>query len=134
MIESQIPAALTFGDFFRARRIALGLTLRTFSERFGYDPGNISRLERNILPPSLDDEKLAGYASALQVKRDSEDWVLFHDLAHTAKGALPKDLLKNPQILSLLPAFYRTARGEKLNKNKIKNLIRLLNTTNGNGK
>ena len=88
-------------------------------------------MERNILSPSLDDEKLAGYASALQIKRDSEEWVLFHDLAHTAKGALPKDLLNNPQILSLLPAFYRTARGEKLDKKKIKDLIRLLNKANG---
>jgi transcriptional regulator with XRE-family HTH domain len=131
MTKSQVPAALTFGDFFRARRIGLGLTLRTFSERFGYDPGNISRLERNILSPSLNDEKLAGYAIALQIKKDSEEWVLFHDLAHTAKGSLPKDILKNPQILSVLPAFYRTARGEKLDKNKIKALIRLLNKVNG---
>ena len=131
MTNSQDLNTQTFGEFFRLKRVSLGLTLRAFSERFGYDPGNISRLERNILPPSLDDEKLAGYATALQIKRDSEDWVLFHDLAHTAKGALPKDLLKNPQILSLLPAFYRTARGEKLNKKKIKDLIRLLNMANG---
>lgn len=131
MNENEVPAALTFGDFFRTKRVGLGLTLRTFSERFGYDPGNISRLERNILSPSLDDEKLAGYAMALQIKKDSEEWVLFHDLAHTAKGALPKDLLKNQQILSILPAFYRTVRGEKLNKNKIKELIRLLSKVNG---
>ena len=131
MTKSQAFPAQTFGDFFRTHRVVLGLTLRTFCERFGYDPGNISRLERNILSPSLDDEKLAGYASALQIKRDSEEWVLFHDLAHTAKGALPKDLLNNPQILSLLPAFYRTARGEKLDKKKIKDLIRLLNKANG---
>lgn len=131
MNESQVPAALTFGDFFRTKRIAIGLTLRTFSERFGYDPGNISRLERNILSPSLDDEKLAGYAIALQIKNGSGEWVLFHDLAHTAKGTLPKDILRNKQILTLLPAFYRTARGEKLDKNKIKALIRLLNKVNG---
>lgn len=131
MNESQVPAALTFGDLFRTKRIALGLTLRTFSERFGYDPGNISRLERNILSPSLDDEKLAGYAMALQIKDGGEEWVLFHDLAHTAKGAIPKDILKNKQILTLLPAFYRTARGEKLDNNKIKALIKLLNKVNG---
>jgi len=131
MKKSQILTTQTFGNLFRNKRITLGLTLRSFCERFGYDPGNVSRLERNIFLPSLDDEKLAGYAMALQIKRDSEEWVLFHDLAHTAKGALPKDLLKNPQILSVLPAFYRTVRGEKLNKNKIKDLIRLLNMAKG---
>ena len=130
-MKSQTLTAQTFGEFFRQKRIIIGFTLRSFCERYGYDPGNISRLERNILSPSLDDEKLAGYAMALQVKNSSEEWVRFHDLAHAAKGAIPKDLLKSREILSILPAFYRTARGEKLNKSKIKELIRLLNEVNG---
>jgi len=127
MTKSQVAAALTFGDFFRTKRIALGLTLRTFSERFGYDPGNISRLERNILPPSLDDEKLAGYASALQIKRDGEDWVLFHDLAHTAKGQIPEDIMKEPNAISYLPLLFRTVRGKRLSKKQLEELINLIN-------
>lgn len=129
MDKSQVPTQ-NFGAFFRSKRIALGLTLRTFCERFGFDPGNISRLERNILSPSLDDEKLAGYAMALQVKRDTEDWVKFHDLAHIAKGQVPKDIRDNPELIKFLPAFYRSARGEKLTKEKIEKLIDLLNQAN----
>ncbi|MDO8487014.1 MAG: hypothetical protein Q7S45_01860 [Candidatus Curtissbacteria bacterium] len=119
--------AQTFGEFFRLKRITLGFTLRSFCERYSYDPGNISRLERNILPPSIDKQKLEGYALALKIPRDSEEWTIFFDLAHAAKGKLPEDLLKSPHILSILPAFYRTARGEKLDKKKIIQLIKLLN-------
>lgn len=116
-----------FGEFFRLKRIELGLTLRAFCLRYNYDPGNISRLERNILPPSLDNDKLAALATALQIKRDSEEWVLFHDLAHTAKGQLPEDIKNNKEMNHFLPAFFRTMRNKKLSKAKLKKLIELLN-------
>jgi transcriptional regulator with XRE-family HTH domain len=116
-----------FGEFFRSKRIALNLGLRDFCEHYGYDPGNISRLERNILSPTLDDEKLAGYALALKIKKDSEDWVLFYDLAYAAKGKLPADLKNETQIAKFLPAFFRTMRNKKLDKDKLEKLVKLLN-------
>lgn len=130
MNKKQEALAQKFGEFFRQKRVDLGFTLRSFCERYSYDPGNISRLERNILSPSIDRQKLAGYATALKIPRDSEEWTTFFDLAHAAKGKIPEDLLKSPHILSILPAFYRTARGGKLNKEKIKQLIKLINNAN----
>lgn len=130
MNKSQVSTTQTFGEFFRKKRVDLELTLRRFCELYNFDPGNISRLERNILPPSLDDEKLAGYATALKIKRDSEEWVFFHDLAHTTKGVIPTDLKNNPQVISFLPAFFRTARGKKLDKEKVRKLLELLNKSN----
>lgn len=130
MNKNQDTIIHTFGAFFRQKRISLGFTLRSFCERYSYDPGNISRLERSILSPSIDRQKLAGYALALKIPRDSEDWTTFFDLAHVAKGKIPEDLLKGTHILSILPAFYRTARGEKMDKKKIKKLIKLLNDVN----
>ena len=115
-----------FGIFFRDRRVALGFTLRAFCERFGYDSGNISRLERNILTPSVDENILKGYAKALQIEQDSPEWVTFFDLAYTTKGTIPLDIRNNQQIMSVLPAFYRTARGDKLDKKKINELINLI--------
>ena len=117
---------ITFGEFFRKKRVGLGFTLRSFCERFNYDPGNISRLERNVISPSIDIQKLEGYALALKIQEDSEDWVTFFDLAHLAKGKVPEDLNKSSQIFSLLPAFYRTIRGNKLSRKKIEQLIKLL--------
>lgn len=130
MDKSQVVTAQNFGDFFRQKRISLGFTLRAFCDRYNYDPGNISRLERNILSPSIDKEKLEGYTSALKIDRDSEEWVTFFDLAHTAKGKIPADILEKSVIAPFLPAFYRTARGEKLSKEKINQLIKLLNDAN----
>ncbi len=130
MAKSQATTIQTFGELFRQKRVSLGFTLRSFCERYNYDPGNISRLERNILSPSIDKQKLEGYAVALKIPRDSEEWTIFFDLAHAAKGKIPEDIIKSPHLLSILPAFYRTARGEKLDKDKIKQLIKLLNDVN----
>lgn len=130
MAKSQDVTIQTFGEFFRQKRISLGLTLRQFCEKYHYDPGNISKLERNILSPSIDEEKLEGYATALKIPRDSADWTLFFDLAHTAKGALPPDIKSKRDIISILPAFYRTVRGKKLDKKKINELIKLINDNN----
>lgn len=130
MNGSKVTTAQNFGEFFRSKRVALGFTLRSFCERYNYDPGNISRLERNILSPSVIRQKLEGYALSLKIPRDSEEWTTFFDLAHTAKGKVPADLLESPHILSILPAFYRTARGEKMDKGKIKKLIQLLRDVN----
>lgn len=126
MSKSQAPTAQNFGEFFRSKRIAAGLTLRAFCERYGYDPGNISRLERNILSPTLEDGKLAGYAAALKIPRDGEEWVMFCDLAHTAKGQIPEDLKSDEDTANLLPAFFRTMRNKKLDKDKLEKLVELL--------
>jgi len=126
MTLSQEPQNSTFGDFFRRKRIEQGLTLRAFCQRYNYDPGNISRLERNILTPSIDEERLEGYAKALEINRDSEEWTTFFDLAHTAKGKLPPDIKSDEEVAKLLPAFFRTMRNKKIDKQKLEKLIELL--------
>jgi transcriptional regulator with XRE-family HTH domain len=119
---------LTFGEFFRQRRIELGFTLRSFCKTYQLDPGNVSRLERNILPPTINEEKLASYAMALKIPRDSQDWITFFDLAHTAKGRIPKDILNKEEAYKYLPLLFRTARGQKLSKKKLQELVKLINT------
>lgn len=115
-----------FGEFFRLKRIALGFTLRSFCQRYHFDPGNISRLERNILLPSIDEEKLEGYAQALKIAKGSSEWIQFFDSAYLAKGTIPQDLQNSQEVMSFLPAFYRTARGERLDKKKVQKLIEIL--------
>lgn len=127
MPKSQAPTAQTFGEFFRQKRVALGFTLRLFCERYNYDPGNISRLERNILSPSINKEKLAGYATALKIPRDSEEWITFFDLAHAAKGRVPSDILSREKAPKFLPLLFRTARGQRLSKKKLQELVKLIN-------
>ena len=119
---------MTFGEFFRQKRIALGFTLRSFCKQYQLDPGNVSRLERNILPPTIDEEKLAGYATALKITKGSTDWMIFFDLANTAKGRIPSDILNHEEAMKYLPLVFRTARGKKLTKKKLQDLIKLINS------
>jgi transcriptional regulator with XRE-family HTH domain len=128
MEKSQDNKQLTFGEFFRLKRIETGLTLRSFCERFGYDPANISRLERDILPPPEDKDKLEALANALYIKKETKDWVEFFDLAYLSKGKIPADISSRKEINQYLPLLFRTIRGKRLSKEKLQKLIKLLNS------
>ncbi len=53
-------------------------------------------------------------------------WTLFFDLAYATRGTLPPDIKRKREVLSILPAFYRTVRGKKLDKKKLNELIKLI--------
>ena len=83
-----MPQYTRFGAFFRAKRNALGLPLREFCRRNGLDAGNISRLERGLVPPPRSGEILRAYAEALSLVPSSDDWRIFEELA--VQESLPK--------------------------------------------
>lgn len=103
----------TFAAFFQALRKEHRITLRAFCEAAGADPGNISRLERGNIPPPQDREILSRYAAALNLKEGSDKWYLFFDLAAAGRGMIPKDIMDDAKLVSELPAFFRTLRGQK---------------------
>lgn len=115
----------TFGEFFKEKRIALGLTLRQFCEKHHIDAGNMSKIERGILPPPKSDKLLKKYAALLNLKEGSDDWYQFFDLAAADSGRLPKELMEK-DILARMPVFFRTIRGKKLSKDKLDKLIKLI--------
>ena len=127
MIKSQAFSTQSFGEFFRQKRISAEFTLRSFCERFGLDPAYISRIETEILTPPQDKDKLAALAKALGIKEGSTDWVDFFDLAYIAKGKLPADILADKKSMRYLPLLFRTARGQRLSKKKLQELVNLIN-------
>jgi transcriptional regulator with XRE-family HTH domain len=70
-----------FGAFFREIREGLGLSLREFCRRTGFDPANVSRLERGLLPSPKSEKVLTGYAKGLKLKPKSAEWERFMTLA-----------------------------------------------------
>lgn len=126
MTKSQ-EAIQTFGEFFRQKRVGAGFTLRSFSARFGFDPAYISRLERDLLPPPEDKDKLEGLAKALGIKEGSSEWINFFDIAYISKGKVPNDILEDKKSMKYLPLLFRTARGGRLSKKRLKELIELIN-------
>ena len=115
--------AKTFGNYFKQRRIGLGLTLREFCRIHELDPGNISKLERGLSKPPQSKELLDKYAAMLQIKEDSEEWREFSDLAATSAGKLPEDVISNEEIMSALPVLFRTVRNESLNEENLMKLV-----------
>ena len=106
-----------FGNFFKERRIALKKTLRQFCFESELDPGNISKLERGILPPPQSREKLEEYAKLLRIKKGSDEWYTFFDLAAAETGR---------KIEDKLPILFRTLRGQKVPNDKLEELIKKL--------
>lgn len=97
-----------FGDYFKAQRLKLGLTLRAFCEKHGLDPSNMSKIERGLMPPPQG-EKLHEYARHLGLKNGTNEWYEFCDLAATEAGKIPADL-QEKEFAGKLPIFFRTLR------------------------
>ena len=116
--------ATTFGAFFKRQRMALGLTLREFCQQNGLDAGNLSRLERGLMPPPQG-EKLTAYAETLGLEEASDEWYEFFDLAAAEKGRIPEDL-KTEEVLDKLPILFRTLRGQKVPDDKLDELVNLV--------
>jgi len=107
-------AGRSFGEFVRDKRIEQRLTLREFCRKNGFDPGNVSKIERGLMPPPQDRHLAENYAKALNLKKRTKDWVTFHDLAAVSAGRVPADLLNDEKIVRKLPLLFRTIRGTKL--------------------
>lgn len=122
------PKAM-FGEYFKTKRIEKGFTLRDFCKKFGLDPGNISKLERGLLPPPTSREKLEAYASFLGLKKGSDAWMEFFDLAAACRGELPKDILEDSEVVKSLPVIFRTIRGKKVSAKLLDELIDKLRRT-----
>ena len=113
-----------FGEFFKQRRISLRKTLRQFCRENDLDPGNISRLERGVLPPPQGRKTLESYAKLLKLKKGSDDWYSFFDLAAAESGRIPPELLEDEEIVEKLPILFRTLRGQKVSDEQLDELVR----------
>jgi transcriptional regulator with XRE-family HTH domain len=121
-----MTATTKFGEFFKERRITLGVTLREFCRRNGLDPGNISRLERGLLPPPQRRESVEHYAKLLKIKKGSDEWYTFFDLAAAENGRIPPEILEDKDIRDKLPILFRTLRGQKVPDEQLYGLVRKL--------
>jgi len=111
-----------FGEFFKAKRIALGKTLRQFCLENELDPGNISKLERGLFSPPQH-EKLQEYAKLLGLKEGTDDWYQFFDLAAAEAGKIPQDILNDEEVVEKLPVLFRALRGKEVSKQRLDKLV-----------
>ena len=112
-----------FGEFFKEKRIALGMTLRQFCEHYELDPGNISKIERSKMAPPTNEEKLRRYAEYLKIEIDSAEWQEFQDLAAISAGKIPADL-QDHDTLARLPVLFRKMREGKFSEDELNEIIK----------
>lgn len=112
-----------FGEVFRTMRARARVSLREFCLENGFDPGNIGRLERGLLPPPESKDKLGVYAKALRLKKGSDDWYTFFDLAAAERGRIPEDVLSDRDLVEKLPILFRTLRGQRVDEDALDDLI-----------
>lgn len=122
-------ARKSFGEVFKAARIASGQTLREFCLKHGFDPGNTSKLERDRLPPPQSRAKLTEYAKALGLRRGQDAWLEFFDIAATHRGRIPSDILSDKELVEKLPVLFRTLSGKKLTSRQLDDLVELIRRT-----
>lgn len=113
---------INFGSYFEQLRQAQGLTLRMFCKKATCDPANISRMERGLISPPKGREILEKYAEALSLVEGSDEWYQFFDLAAADQGIVPGDIMANKELVKVLPAFFRTLRGQKPTKAEMEKL------------
>lgn len=113
-----------FGAFFKTIRIRQGATLREFCLTHNFDPGYVSKLERDIVAPPQSDDILRRYATALGLKQTSEEWQTFFDLAAAAAGKIPSDIMSDEKLVEKLPIFFRTIRNQQPTDEKLNSLLK----------
>lgn len=116
----------TFGEFIKNKRLELEIGLREFSVKIAYDASNWSKIERGISPFPDDENKLKSIADVLNIEWNSEDYSKLKTLAALTRSELPKEIIQNESVREFLPAFFRAAENEELDKEKIQKLINFL--------
>ena len=122
---------MNFSQFFKQKRMGIG-TVREFAKKNGLDAAYVSRLENGITMPPKDSGKLEKLALALGISKDSFEWQEFMDLAAVAKNELPADIQGDEKVASVLPAFYRTLRNEKISEDEAQELMYLIKNSGSN--
>jgi transcriptional regulator with XRE-family HTH domain len=114
------PQPHNFGAYAKDRRIAAGLTLRSFCRDAAIDPSNWSKIERGVLPPPDEGGFLKRVSDVLIL--GTEEQSELSDLAAIARGQIPADL-RDEEILNKMPAFFRAIRGQEYTDEDFEKLL-----------
>ena len=80
----------SFGDMLTQKRQALGMSLRKLSQKLGFDPTNLSKIERGTMNPPADVEILSKWATTLNILKDNGEYQLFIDWAYLTQRRIPR--------------------------------------------
>jgi len=113
-----------FGNEVKDLRISKGISLREFCKATGEDPSNWSKIERELMAPPTDHDRLERIALVVGIPPNSiQDFIA---KAEVAAGSIPKFVMTNEVLLSQLPAFLRTVDNVKPTEEDFRKIIEIL--------
>lgn len=112
-----------FGTYIKEKRLARGLTLREFCRQLEEDASNWSKIEREIMAPPKDKNKLERIANVLGIVKGTDEWDKLIDMASVDAGIIPEYLMSDKEVIQSLPLFFRTIRSVKPTKEELEELI-----------
>jgi len=115
-----------FGELLYELRIKKEITLREMCRKINYDPSNWSKIERGKIAPPSDKKTLELWAKTLGLKKDNKEWDNFIFQANVSQGIIPFEIMKERELVAALPAFFRTLKNRKPNKEDIDKIISLI--------
>lgn len=127
-----MEGTMNFGEFFKKLRTKKGITLRQFCETNSFDPGNISKLERGVLPAPHADDKLKAYAKALGIKSGTDDYLEFFDLATASNKTFTIKNIEGDELLNRLPVLFRSIDKKDITEDQLERIIQLIKEEAGN--
>lgn len=103
------------------------MTLRAFCEKNGFDPGNVSKLERGVFLAPLSDESLERYARALGISIGDDEYLTFRDLARASR-IMKTDVhnITDIELLNMLPVLFRTVDNKDITVEKLERIINII--------
>jgi transcriptional regulator with XRE-family HTH domain len=112
-----------FARLLKQQRLAKGLTLREFSRRTGYDVGNLSKMERGILPPPPQ-ITVKKWAQVLALAEGSDEYEEFMAEAVLARQDVSTYFKKD--LREALPVLLRSEKSRKLTPEEFQCLVQTL--------
>ena len=118
--------AARFGEFLREKRLEAGYGLRRFAQEIGWQPSNLSAVERGRKNPPREASALEAIASALAFDQGSSDWKTLFDLA-SRPGEPPADVARYAGRQPVIPVLLRTLENRQLSEDELRELIEHIN-------
>lgn len=98
--------------------------LRELARRSGVNAGYLSRVLSKIEPPFQDLGKLEIIANSLNIEKGSDEYYKLFDYAKVDGGRLPEYVKNREEVMSFLPAFFRTIDNKKPTKEQLEKLMK----------
>ena len=102
--------------------MALDLSLREFARQVGMQPSNYCNVEADVLPPPPP-ESLEKLSRALGLRKGTNDYEAFHDLAAKGRDEIPADVERIVKENELIPGMLRTLEYEQLTRQQLRGII-----------